>query len=353
MARTPLNADGRRVTLADLAARLGLDKSSVSLALRGSRKIGAATRSQVVAAARQWGYRPNLAARQLATEAPQCVAMVLSASFAPLDFGVVATTVRSLARQAASAGVAFGVLSCDDLVKAIEGNWQLPLYPDGVLIGGDVPAHAATVIEAAMRAAVVVDPHDLSYASYPGMTISVDNADGSRQITEHLVAQGVRHLLFVLGSGDHLGHQRRWAAARQAWLLDHPLETLWFCHKGELTDSFLQDFTGKAGAAIFCSNDLCALEVWHHLQLLSVPVPGQVLLAGFDAEVSSTLIGLTSARYDGETLGRKAFEMLMGQLKGDKSAERQVLVPVEICIGRTTERAMAPAVHGLPKTAGS
>jgi DNA-binding LacI/PurR family transcriptional regulator len=182
------------------------------------------------------------------------------------------------------------------------------------------------------------------------MTIGVDNADGSRQITEHLVAQGTRHLLFVLGSEDHLGHQRRWAATRQAWLLHRPLETLWFCHKSELTDSLLQSFVGKDGAAIFCSNDLCALEVWHHLQLLSVPVPGQVLLAGFDAEVSSTLIGLTSARYDGEALGRKAFEMLMGRLKGDKAAEPQVLVPVDIYIGRTTERAMPHAAHGPPKT---
>jgi LacI family transcriptional regulator len=54
-----------KMTMSELAGRLGLDKSSVSLALRGSRKISATTRQRVVAAARRLGFRPNLAARSI------------------------------------------------------------------------------------------------------------------------------------------------------------------------------------------------------------------------------------------------------------------------------------------------
>lgn len=48
-----------RVTHRDIAARTGFDKSTVSLALRGSPKIAEATRRAIQAAAMQLGYRPD------------------------------------------------------------------------------------------------------------------------------------------------------------------------------------------------------------------------------------------------------------------------------------------------------
>ena len=334
----------RKPTLADLAERLGLDKSSVSLALRGSEKIGAATRAKVLAAAQQCGYRPNLAARQLATRQAQSVALVLPSTFAPLHFSAVAATVQSLAQQSAAAGLHFSVLSGDDLMKAVRGDLLLPLHPDGVLIWGDVPAHTVAIIQTMISAVVVLDPHDISYASYPGTTIGVDNAGGSRRITEHLISQGARRLLFVMESQGHLGQQQRWTSTRETWLKQHALDSLCFCHKTELTPQLLKSFVQKPDAAIFCSNDQCALDVWRRLQELAVRVPEQVLLAGFDAEVASTLIGLTSAVFDGESLGKAAFELLMRHLKGDAAPgdQEHVLIPVDISIGRTTQRPTTP-----------
>jgi DNA-binding LacI/PurR family transcriptional regulator len=67
-------------------------------------------------------------------------------------------------------------------------------------------------------------------------------------------------------------------------------------------------------------------------------------LAGFDAEVASTLIGLTSAVFDGEALGKAAFELLMRQIKGETGSREpeHVLIPADIAIGRTTQRSAAP-----------
>jgi LacI family transcriptional regulator len=346
MPHTPRQSRHRKVTLADLASRLGLDKSSISLALRGSPKIGAKTRARVVAAARQWGYRPNLAARHLATKTPQAVALVLPASFAPLRFGAAAATIQSLAQQAAAAGVLFSVFSSDDMMKVAQGKVLLPMQPDGVLIWGDVPAHIAAVIRPAVHSLAIVDPHAPSYAGYPGTTIGVDNAGGARHMAEHLMAQGAKNLLFVLGDRDHLGQQQRWQGARDAWLKQHALDTLLFCHKEELTDELLASFVQRPDAAIFCSNDMGALEVWHRLQRLGVCVPEQVLLAGFDAEVSSAMIGLTSAVFDGEALGRTAFEVLLQRLNDDTLSDEHILIPVDIRMGRTTQRGTSPPASG-------
>ena len=70
-----------------------------------------------------------------------------------------------------------------------------------------------------------------SYADYPGTTVGIDNAGGSRSVTEHLIAQGARRLLFVLDEREHLGQQQRWAGAREAWLKQNSLDTLLFSHK--------------------------------------------------------------------------------------------------------------------------
>src|SRR5690349_16028052 len=104
----------RRVTIADLAAMLGLDKSSVSLALRGSSKIGASTRARVLEAARKAGYRPNLAARQLSSGTPLVVALVLPGAFAALANEVVVAAVQAMAMRASEMGLVFGVVSSDD-----------------------------------------------------------------------------------------------------------------------------------------------------------------------------------------------------------------------------------------------
>ncbi|MEI8197971.1 MAG: LacI family DNA-binding transcriptional regulator, partial [Phycisphaerae bacterium] len=283
------------LTLSDLAKQLRLNKSSVSLALRDSPRISSATRARVKEAASRLGYRPNLAARQLASAAPQVVALVLSPTFAALTTSAAVTTIQSLARQASAAGVIFTVLPSDDLVRAARGELPFPVQPDALLVWGDVPAHVAAAIALLKRPFLILDPNDPSYASYPGPTIGVDNAGGAAQITQHLLEQGTTRLLFVLERTDHLGHQQRWLGARQAWLRRQPLEQLSFCTLTELTDTQLRAFARRPHGAIFCSNDAGALRLWHRLLQLQIPVPQRLLLAGFDEEPAGHLIDLTTA----------------------------------------------------------
>lgn len=54
-------------TLSDVAAAVGMHKSTVSLALSGKGNLSAATRARVCAMARALGYAPNPVARRLAT----------------------------------------------------------------------------------------------------------------------------------------------------------------------------------------------------------------------------------------------------------------------------------------------
>jgi|GEM_PF-2771373 len=68
------------VTLKDIAKKLGVDKSAVSLALndRTAGKLSAARVKQIRDMAEKVGYRPNLSAKHLARGKTQCIGVVLS-----------------------------------------------------------------------------------------------------------------------------------------------------------------------------------------------------------------------------------------------------------------------------------
>src|SRR5438105_1336698 len=73
------------VTQRDLARALGLDHSTVSLALRDSPKITEARRRQIQEAAEKMGYRPNPAAAALARFKRQSTAQPIQAALAWLN----------------------------------------------------------------------------------------------------------------------------------------------------------------------------------------------------------------------------------------------------------------------------
>jgi LacI family transcriptional regulator len=71
---------GHNMNLKELSEHLGLSQTTVSRALNGYPEVSMRTRHRVSEAARQMGYRPNHAARGLATGKAHVIAMVMRSS---------------------------------------------------------------------------------------------------------------------------------------------------------------------------------------------------------------------------------------------------------------------------------
>lgn len=65
MPKNPLLSNSKAVTLADVARRAGVTKSTASFAFSGKRKISDATKERIFAVAKELGYHPNPHAQRL------------------------------------------------------------------------------------------------------------------------------------------------------------------------------------------------------------------------------------------------------------------------------------------------
>src|SRR6478609_6802476 len=325
----------KRVTIADLARALGMDKSSVSLALRDSPRISEATRSRVRRAATEQNYSPNWAAKQLAGSAERAVGLIMPATFECLVHPPVASTTQTLARLTAARGLTLNLIASEQLEPSDDPI--LPLHADGLLVWGDVPAESVLRFSAAYaRPVIVLDPHHPSYARYTGNALCIQNRDGARAIVRHLLDRGAQHLTFAQYAFDHLGHIERWRGARETWVKHASPETINKVAHQELTDAELKQIARRRNAAIFCSNDRGAMQVWHRLLRLGISVPGDVKLAGFDGDEYGALIGLTTAQFDSERLAQSAFDAILELVSHGSMGVVEATVPVVLRTGTTS-----------------
>ena len=66
-----------RPTILDVAAKSGMSKSLVSLALSGSPKVSDDSKKKILKAAKDLGYRPNAAARSLAARRSKTLGVLI------------------------------------------------------------------------------------------------------------------------------------------------------------------------------------------------------------------------------------------------------------------------------------
>jgi LacI family transcriptional regulator len=326
----------KRVTIADLARVLGMDKSSVSLALRDSPRISEATRLRVRSAANEHNYSPNWAAKQLAGSSERAIGLVMPSTFECLVDPPVVSTTQALAQLTAPRGLTLNLIASEQLIDAADEP-VLALHADGLLVWGDVPAESTQRFSATYsRPSIVLDPHHPSYTDYPGNALRIQNRAGARAVVEHLIERGARHLTFVQVVADHLGHIERWRGTREAWLGHASAATLQKITLAEATDAELKRIAGRPGAAIFCSNDRGAMQLWHRMVQLGVRVPQDVKLAGFDGDEYGALVGLTTALFDSVTLAEMAFDAIVDLISNGRTEIVEGAVPVVLRSGLTS-----------------
>jgi DNA-binding LacI/PurR family transcriptional regulator len=168
------------------------------------------------------------------------------------------------------------------------------------------------------------------------LTVTADDREGARQLTEHLIAQGHERIAFLTTKVPWPMLEQRMLGYRDA-LRSAGLKPMvrtggtWTPTSG--AEQAVRLLSGKtAPTAMMCGNDLLALGAIRAARHRGLSVPRDIAVTGFDdfdfAQFADP--ALTTVRIPGYDIGRTAGEALIGVLEGRSPAERHVVFPVAL-----------------------
>lgn len=343
MPATPAVPNGKRPTLADVAARAGVSVALVSIVMRGAKGAGAATRERVLEAAQEIGYRPDTRARLLRSSRSRLLGVQFGLH-QPFHTDLVESIY--VAAEPAGYQVALSAVAPSrDERQAVEA-----LLADRcealILLGPQVPA--ARLADLATGLPVVSVARRLRPAA-PGVDV-VRTADdeGARQAVDHLVALGHRDIAHIDGGRAPGAADRRRGyrtAMNRHGLIDH-LRVL----PGGLSE---EDGAAAAHAllaagarptAVLAFNDRCATGVLDTFLRAGVAVPDEISVVGFDDSRLARLahIDLTTVGQDIPRLAQLAVGRVIARLDGEQGEQGPegeiVIAPRLVVRGTTAER---------------
>ncbi|MGW1874987.1 LacI family DNA-binding transcriptional regulator [Streptomyces sp. NPDC001975] len=326
-----------RPTSRDVAQAAGVSQAAVSLILgdkwRG--RVSEATAERVREAARDLGYRPNLAARNLRLGHTRTVLLVVPALTTEFFAGVY----TGAARVAADHG--FGVVlypSPEGIGPARDPFASAQAALDGV-IASSMAADALTAIRGDQLPLVMLDSDP--DGSLGVATVNLDIADGVRQVTEHLLDLGHRRFLHLAADVPSWTFEvrARELAARTAEVPGTSVRTVHAPISIEGAHAATEAALASPGphpTALVCDDDKLAAGAYKALRRHGLRIPDDISVTGLDDLALATAIDpeLTTVRLDAELFGERGMHALLAVLEGRAPEGRDI--PVELVVRGST-----------------
>jgi LacI family transcriptional regulator len=326
-------------TIDELAELSGVSRATVSRVLNGG-SVSEKTRRRVEAILDASNYRPNMAARSLASGRSNVIGVVMHIDphllFQDPYFGQLMQGMSTaLADQSAGMMLWLGNRSKEETLGTILSMGIL----DGVVVtANDLDDPLVDGLLASSLPTMLVGHRKADRtASY----VDVDNVHAADAMTTHLVSIGRCRVGYITGTPRNVAAVDRLAGYRRAM------------HRAGLTNDDLiveGDFNAASGVtgaatlldrgadAIFCANDATALGALETIRARGLRVPEDVALAGFDdLEFAAHLDPpLTTIRQGVRQQGAEAVSNLFQLIADRDGSPSRVLLPTELVIRQST-----------------
>ncbi|MCG2787264.1 MAG: LacI family transcriptional regulator [Anaerolineae bacterium] len=283
-----------KITIRQIAEQLNLSIAAVSRALDGYPDISPLTRQRVLDAAREMGYVPNRAARQLRRQKTDAIGYILPSGTPGFSEAFFAEFLIGLGDQAPRHNL--------DLLVSTAGSspvreqdlyrtWVRSQKVDGFILNRIRLNDWRVRYLAENQIPFVALERSLDGIEYPH--IEVDNIGGVVSLVNHLHEQGFRRMAFIGGPEDLKIQVARLAGYRQGladcgMVFDPELVV-----EGDLSASGGYQAARRLRwlpnppEAMVCLNDETAFGVLHAMHDLGLEIGRDVAVAGFDGVAAS------------------------------------------------------------------
>lgn len=298
----------------DIARATGFSINTVSLALRGSTRVGEETRQRILAEAERLNYSPNRIAQSLVNSASRTVGLIMTDIMNPILTLAARTIERKLSE--ASYGMMFAASGLDVEAERLALRRFHSYQVDGVLVypaDSGCLGHFERARDAGLPIILLTDADtDLD-------VVTIDDEVGGHKAIGHLIARGHRRLAIIDGGqatrpSPKLRGARR--AMAEAGLAEDALEIIRPAgnspHDGHAAMCALAA-RPHAPTAIFASTDSLAIGALKWCAENGRSVPSDLAIMGYD----NTEIGafcwmpLSTVHYAADTVSALAVDRLL------------------------------------------
>jgi len=341
--------------LKELSAKLGLSQTTVSRALNGYSDVSERTRERVMQAAQEYGYRPNGAARRLATGKADAVGIVYPTGSGDLGDPRFVEVVAGMTDRFAQAGV-------DVLIASARPADELATYErllkarrvDGFIVPHTRMDDARIEHLKASGAPFVAygrtaRPDDYAWFDF-------DNEAGTALAVARLADLGHKDIAYVHAPLDltfaHQRHQGFLRGLREAGLkpVARHVVAAGFSRRGghEAMQALLKQ--QPLPSAVIVDNNICGVGVVRALLDAGLAPGRDISVIVYDGMPADTLLGgiaITAiAQPEAHAAGVQLAELMLGVVDGKPLKQLQVLWQPKLAPGASD----GPAPQRRPPT---
>ncbi len=328
-------SDQQVPTMADVARMVGVSRQLVGLVFRDAPGVGAETAAKIRAAAKEIGYRPNLAAQSLRRDSSNNIGFLFHA-----DQSSMQDILPAMYKSAKAAGFNLIISAVSKSHNESEAIEELLGYRcEGLVLAGTELSQSR--VQKLAREIPLVSLGRRMEQVRAGM-VSSNGEAGIFAVTRHLIDLGHKDIAYVHAK-DMRDSQYRlegYRAAMDANKLKSKVITI----DGDFAEVGGAEAAGKLlrenlPTAVVCNNDQSALGLTHRLLQAGISIPAQVSVTGYDDTVAKfPFMDLTTARQDPEDLAHFAVTDLVSRIRGEKYISETYLTPATLVVRSSTAK---------------
>jgi LacI family transcriptional regulator len=325
-------------TLARIAAEAGVSLPTVSKVVNGRSDVAPGTRQRVQELLDRYDYLP---VRQRSRRHDRAVADLV---FTHLDSPWAVEIIRGVTES-----------GLDVVVSTMTGpggtRWSDRVADAGrsgaILVTSHLTPHDRAVLTRARLPLVQIDPVDLPAPDLP--SVGATNWAGGLAATRHLISLGHRRIGMIGGPEDFLCSRARIdgyrAALDGAGIDDEPalVRNGDFHHRGGYEQALVLLRLPDRPTAIFAGSDEQAMGVIEAARTLSLSVPGDLSVVGFDDLPAARWASppLTTVRQPLADMGREAGRMLARLIREEPLDNHRLELATSLVVRASTAEPVA------------
>ena len=339
--KTGARASSRgRLTLDDIAGKIGVSTITVSRAFRTPNKVAPLLRERILKTAQQMGYVISRAASSLASARSMNIAVIVPSLSNTVFVDILAGVEKVLRPKGYH--LLLGVSNYSPEEEEALVRTYLAFDPDGILITGMNYRDNTRRLIDQVKTPVV---HMMALSERKGIySVGFSQEAAAEVMTEHLLAQGRRKIAYVAAQLDpralarHRGYRER---LKREGLYDPKRELLVpdkssIALGGALLIRLLEQ-APDTDAVFFCNDDLAQGALFECMRR-KISVPKTLAVAGFnDLPASACAVpSLTSIATPRFEVGRQSASMLLEMIEGRSVAHSKIDLGFELKARQST-----------------